>query len=31
LGASFTFIIPAGSTYKFDYSPNPLESWVELR
>ena len=29
--ASFTFIIPAGSTYKFDYSPNPLESWVELR
>jgi len=30
-GASFTFIIPAGSTYKSDYSPNPLQSWVELR
>ena len=29
--ATFTFIIPAGSTYKSDYSPNPLESWVELR
>jgi len=27
----FTFIIPAGSTYRFDYSPNPLQSWVELR
>ena len=27
----FTFIIPAGSTYMFDYSPNPLQSWVELR
>ena len=30
-GATYTFIIPAGSTYKFDYSPNPLISWVELR
>jgi len=30
-GASFTFIIPDGSTYKSDYSPNPLVSWVELR
>jgi len=30
-GSSLTFIIPAGSTYKSDYSPNPLESWVELR
>ena len=30
-GATFTFIIPAGSTYKSDYSPNILESWVELR
>ena len=30
-GASFTFIIPAGSTYKCDYSTNPLHSWVELR
>ena len=30
-GDSFTFIIPAGSTYKSDYSPNTLESWVELR
>jgi len=30
-GATFTFIIPDGSTYKSDYSPNPLESWVELR
>ena len=30
-GENFTFIIPVGSTYKFDYSPNPLESWVELR
>ena len=30
-GATFTFIIPAGSTYKSDYSPNILESWFELR
>jgi len=30
-GASFTFIIPDGSTYKSDYSPNTLESWFELR
>jgi hypothetical protein len=30
-GESITFIIPAGSTYKYDYSPNPLMSWVELR
>ena len=30
-GASFTFIIPAGSTYKSDYSINILQSWVELR
>jgi len=27
----FTFIIPDGSTYKSDYSPNILVSWVELR
>ena len=31
VGASFTFIIPAGSTYRSDYSPNTLMSWVELR
>jgi len=30
-GASFTFIIPAGSTYKVTFSPNTLQSWVELR
>jgi len=28
---TFTFIIPAGSTYKCDYSPVILVSWVELR
>jgi len=31
VGASFTFIIPAGSTYRCDYGANPLMSWVELR
>jgi len=30
-GESFTFIIPAGSTYRCDYGANPLQSWVELR
>ena len=30
-GAPLTFIIPAGSTYKSDYSPNFLDAWVELR
>ncbi len=30
-GASFTFIIPDGSTYMCDYSPTTLESWFELR
>jgi len=30
-GESYTFIIPAGSTYQFDYSSNILQSWVELR
>ena len=30
-GASFTFIIPAGSTYRVAFSPNTLQSWVELR
>ncbi len=31
MGASFTFIIPAGSTYGSEYGSNTLESWVELR
>ena len=30
-GASFSFIIPAGSTYRCDYGANTLQSWVELR
>ena len=30
-GASFTFIIPAGSTYEVTFSPNTLQSWFELR
>ena len=30
-GASYTFIIPVGSTYESDYSSNILMSWVELR
>ena len=28
---SFTFVIPAGSTYKCDFYPNYLLSWHELR
>ena len=30
-GASFTFIIPAGSIYEVGFTPNTLQSWVELR
>ena len=28
---SFTFVIPAGSTYKCDFYPNYLLFWYELR